>query len=319
MAPNEWERRLLSPTSILNRQPCRPGAPGRRITAFPPSICSRLRISEIRDREYLHRIKPIHDKNHSYQHILSIMESVSPLIQRLPDNKGIPMLKKIIPLTAAVAALTVSAFPATASADDSVKQISRYDTYFRPYFGARLGTAITSADSECHHYSVCNLDDDAVFTVHPYVGINVPYTSSGVIGGRFEVEGFFNSKSTYRYDSRDYSNVYHDRLEVSSSGLLINTYVDFYTLDGLVAPYAGVGMGIVWHDADLYSQNRHISDNRNDLAMQVGAGVNFNFNRHVAAELNMRYTSMGRIWNKTYVDDIDLDSLDFMAGLRFTF
>ena len=84
------------------------------------------------------------------------------------------MLKKILPLAAAVAALAFSAVPTTAAADDTLRQISRYDTYFRPYFGARLGTAITSADSECHRYSVCNLDDDAVFTVHPYVGINVP-------------------------------------------------------------------------------------------------------------------------------------------------
>ena len=229
------------------------------------------------------------------------------------------MIKKILPLAAATAALAFSLIPAQASADDSMRLISRYDTYFRPYVRARLGAAFTNTDVECHRYDVCHLDDDTVFTVHPYIGLNVPYTTSGIIGGRFEVEGFFNSKADYHYNSRSGSRTFRDHMEVSSKGFLVNTYVDFYTMDGLVAPYVSAGLGGVWHDADLYSQGRHYSDDRSNVAYQVGGGVNFNFNKHVAVDLNLRYTGMGRVWDKTYVDEIDVDSLDLMAGVRLTF
>ena len=164
-----------------------------------------------------------------------------------------------------------------------------------------------------------HLDDDTVFTVHPYIGINVPYTDSGIIGGRFEVEGFFNSKADYRYNSRSGAYIVRDHMDVTSRGFLVNTYVDFYTVDGLVAPYVSVGLGGVWHDADLYSMGRHYSDDRSNVAFQVGGGVNFNFTRNVAVDLNLRYTDMGRVWDKTYVDEIDVDSLDLMAGFRLTF
>ncbi len=231
-------------------------------------------------------------------------------------------MKKILLPTALLTAASFSAPLMAEEVNEAPVVVSNYDTHFTPYFGFRTGASFTSTDIDCHHHDYdCELDDDTVFTVHPYVGINLPYSSTGLIGGRVELEGFFNSEGEYDFDSYSWEGgISRDKLKVKTNGFLVNTYLDFYLANGLVAPYVGIGLGGAWHKADLTSSYLgNDSDNNSDVAFQIGTGVNFNFTKNIGAEVNARYTYLGEVWSRTYIEKIELSSFDLMAGLRFTF
>lgn len=93
---------------------------------------------------------------------------------------------------------------------------------------------------------------------------------------------------------------------------LFNAYL-FQEFEGVVAPYAGVGLGLtgIWGevDGDL--------DNSFDMSYQLMAGVWFDLNDRIALDIGFKYVNYGRVDHKHTVSKIDATQIYLGTSYKF--
>lgn len=185
-------------------------------------------------------------------------------------------------------------------------------------------TATISYDEKYNFNDKTNIDDD-VFGGSIALGIKAPLNYGAI---RTEIE--YNRNSDAKKNRTD---EWGDKAEMKleSQAFLINAYYDFDTHTALT-PYIGMGMGfsrlkgsITWEE---YPEDNGSLSHTN-FAWQIGAGMAYNINEHVALDLGYRYMDYGHFskseserygWGVDYESDkLESKAHEIMLGLRYTF
>lgn len=195
------------------------------------------------------------------------------------------------------------------------------------YFGSKIGASFLDLSANCNHYyddyyyDNCNIDNEVVSTVNPFVGISIPWSKG--LGSRIEVEAFYHSDAefkyrSYLYDARGY---YNTKATVKTSGAYLNGYLDIYA-NKYFTPYVGVGLGYAHNKVDITFTDYSIingSQTNNNFSYHVDAGTAINLNDHLAFDIGLRYADYGKVLEKVYESDFDLTSVDIYGGIRVSF
>lgn len=81
-----------------------------------------------------------------------------------------------------------------------------------------------------------------------------------------------------------------ENAKVKTQAVLFNVYYDLNLRTIVpVKPYVGVGLG--WGQAKLEGGYKNVKDD--GVSMQIGAGINYKINSHVAVDLGYRYITYG--------------------------
>ena len=101
------------------------------------------------------------------------------------------------------------------------------------------------------------------------------------------------------------SDFYANSIRLNSTGgigqgvvALANIYYDFPSLNPLLQPFIGGGVGYGWFHASLKSNdpiNVQYSASNNDFAYQATGGVTFNFAENYALNINYRYIASSHL------------------------
>lgn len=95
-------------------------------------------------------------------------------------------------------------------------------------------------------------------------------------------------------------------------GNFFNAYL-FQEFDGVVAPYAGAGLGLtgIWGEVD------NKLDNAFDLSYQFMVGVWFDLNKRVALDIGFKYANYGQVEHETAVSKVDATQFYIGASYKF--
>lgn len=167
--------------------------------------------------------------------------------------------------------------------------------------------------------------DDKVFGGSIALGLKAPLNYGAL---RTEIEYSHNGDAKKSHTDEE-GDKFETKLE--SQAVLFNAYYDFDTHTAFT-PYVGGGLGfarlkgsVKW---DEFPEDNGNMKNTN-FAWQLGAGVAYNINEHVALDLGYRYidygdfdksSSYGYDWGTLEKKDkIESKAHEIMLGLRYTF
>ena len=127
-----------------------------------------------------------------------------------------------------------------------------------------------------------------------------------------------------------------DRHKVRMHTLMVNAYYDIET-NRSITPFVGAGLGVAFTKlAQTYSAQYEIfnydisgsvgmSDTKTKFAWNVAAGVTYNIDENLDMDFTARYVNAGKTSVKTNIQGFNvkgeakLSSIDFLAGIRYTF
>ncbi len=221
-------------------------------------------------------------------------------------------LQKLTSLSLAAFTLTALANTASAyTAEDSLPYTSQF------YLGSKVGVSFMDLSTDCWVDTSCSIDSEATFTVNPFIGMK--YNWSNNLGSRFEVEGFYHTNTDFNFNSSYNGNLIGTDATLKTWGMFFNAYLDFNPID-LISPYFGAGIGFAHNEFDVNLKNvASFSDSSTSFAAHVDAGSSFNITKNLAFDLSIRYTTYGSLETDYYISNVDLNSLDLLAGVRFSF
>jgi opacity protein-like surface antigen len=102
---------------------------------------------------------------------------------------------------------------------------------------------------------------------------------------------------------------------------MFNMYY-FKEFDGVISPYAGVGVGFAAIWGSVSSLYLNMSDSVFDLSFQLMLGVNFALNDRVDLNLGVKYQYYGEVeykQNGIEVATVDVDGTEFYFGAVYKF
>ena len=237
-----------------------------------------------------------------------------------------------------VALATIACFPAFAQADT---------TGF--YLGGQLGASILKANSIKDTVSYRNYLED--FKIGSFkngkiagalnIGYNFKYDYDLPLRAELSYTMRGNSDKKYNYS---YDNVVrkgdhlqtNDEHKVRMNTLMFNVYYDIET-NRSITPFVGAGLGVAFTKlAQTYSAQYEIfnydisgsvgmSDTKTKFAWNVAAGVTYNIDENLDMDFTARYVNAGKTSVKTNIQGFNvkgeakLSSIDFLAGIRYTF
>ena len=191
------------------------------------------------------------------------------------------------------------------------------DSGYRPYVSVFGGAALLASDS--HFYSTSS-------SQYGHMTHKVGYLLGGAIGVewsnhlRTELELSHSEIANDRLFSSSSPNNFADTGKVSSTYLLGNVWYDIHNSSNFV-PYLGGGLGVGW--ANVTTNFATFSQGAAP-AFQLGVGVKFNVNEHVAIDVGYRFKDIINL-NPTSDDpafswdDKSLASHNFQIGLTYQF
>lgn len=93
---------------------------------------------------------------------------------------------------------------------------------------------------------------------------------------------------------------------------MLNAYL-LYDLDGAVAPYAGLGLGLtgIWGEIDGEL------DNAFDLSYQAMVGILFRLNSRIDLDLGFKYVNFGKVEHDRGVSKVDATQIYLGATYKF--
>jgi opacity protein-like surface antigen len=193
----------------------------------------------------------------------------------------------------------------------------------RFYIGTKLGISLfdlNDGDYYYHDYDYYydnNIDTEEVFTINPFIGIDKKWNPH--FGTRFEIEGFFHSEAKFNYNAYSYNHPHHRvSAKVNTNGVFFNTYVDILSVP-YVTPYFGIGLGYATIEYKADSDTNSFTKNSDNFAIHTDVGGTFKINDNFALDASIRYTSYGDVTGNEYYSEIELDSVDILGGVRYTF
>ena len=237
-----------------------------------------------------------------------------------------------------VALATIACFPALAQTDT---------TGF--YLGGQLGASILKANSIKDTVSYRNYSED--FKIGSFkngkiagalnIGYNFKYDYDLPLRAELSYTMRGNSDKKYSYSESDLL-LKGDHFKSSDSHkvrmhtLMVNAYYDIET-NRSITPFVGAGLGVAFTKlAQTYSAQYEIfnydisgsvgmSDTKTKFAWNVAAGVTYNIDENLDMDFTARYVNAGKTSVKTNIQGFNvkgeakLSSIDFLAGIRYTF
>ena len=237
-----------------------------------------------------------------------------------------------------VALATIVCFPALAQTDT---------TGF--YLGGQLGASILKANSIKDTLSY--YDDSEDFKIGSFkngkiagalnIGYNFKYDYDLPLRAELSYTMRGNSDKKYSYSESDVL-VDGDHFNSSDSHkvrmhtLMVNAYYDIET-NRSITPFVGAGLGVAFTKlAQTYSAQYEygyydvsgsvgMSDTKTKFAWNVAAGVTYNIDENLDMDFTARYVNAGKTSVKTNIQGFNvkgeakLSSIDFLAGIRYTF
>ncbi|MCX8650294.1 porin family protein [Gilliamella sp. B2776] len=155
----------------------------------------------------------------------------------------------------------------------------------------------------------------------------------------FTIRGNSDKKYRHAYSDVDLEDDYlqtSDKHKVRMNTLMVNAYYDIET-NYSITPFVGAGLGIAFTKLDQKysgyyksefteeSASVGISDTKTKFAWNVAAGVTYNIDENVDIDFTARYVNAGKTSIKTNIEGVNvkasakLSSMDFLAGIRYTF
>ena len=170
--------------------------------------------------------------------------------------------------------------------------------------------------------------DDKVFGGSIALGLRTPL-SSGAVRAEIEYSRNGDAKKSHTNDGEKFD------IKLKNQTLLFNAYYDFNTNTALT-PYVGAGLGVArlkgtmnWVEELDDGCSVGSGKSRTNFAWQIGAGIAYNLNQNVAADLGYRYIDYGKLskssseeydWGGiTISNKIESKAHEIMLGLRYTF
>lgn len=210
---------------------------------------------------------------------------------------------------------TIGAVASTASAGDDVKF----------YVGGKIGGAVFDSDMRYQAVNDDKLGTGAALELNPFVGMQINWNDS--LATKFEIEQFNIATGEYEESVSLQGEKFKEKYQFVSSGLFANAYLNFLP-NNFASPFIGAGIG--WShnklkaklEEDVFDGHWTYSEDfsKNSFAWHADVGATLNVSQHLAVDLNLRYTDLGKI-GKFYDtgEDIDLSTVDFLAGVRYVF
>jgi len=237
-----------------------------------------------------------------------------------------------------VALATIACFPAFAQTDT---------TGF--YLGGQLGASILKANSIKDTVSYRNYSED--FKIGSFkngkiagalnIGYNFKYDYDLPLRAELSYTMRGNSDKKYSYSESDLLRKgdhlqTNDEHKVRMNTLMFNVYYDIET-NRSITPFVGafawnVAAGVAYNidenlDVDFTARyvNAGMSDTKTKFAWNVAAGVTYNIDENLDMDFTARYVNAGKTSVKTNIQGFNvkgeakLSSIDFLAGIRYTF
>ncbi|MBF0585736.1 porin family protein [Prosthecochloris sp. N3] len=144
------------------------------------------------------------------------------------------------------------------------------------------------------------------------------YKSGFVVNGALGLDGdMYRVEGAVGYQVNDVDAILDfidpDDLEVSILSFMANGYVDLEMADSPVTPYVMAGLGVASVDFD-YEGGEGFDETA--FAYQFGAGVGIQATSNVMVDLGYRYFATSDIDIEESDDSLDIDTHNFMAGVR---
>ena len=237
-----------------------------------------------------------------------------------------------------VALATIACFSAFAQADT---------TGF--YLGGQLGASILKANSIKDTVSYYNYSED--FKIGSFKngkiagGLNIGYNFKYAYDLPLRAELSYTMRGN---SDKKYNNGYDDvlwegdhlqttdRHKVRMNTLMVNAYYDIET-NHSITPFIGAGLGLAFTKLDQSYSAHYVdedfeasgsvgmSDTKTKFAWNVAAGVTYNIDENLDIDFTARYVNAGKTSVKRNIQGINvkgeakLSSIDFLAGIRYTF
>lgn len=232
-------------------------------------------------------------------------------------------MQKITLLTASLAVAAAMMSSCAFAADSDQKTLANSSFGITPYIGVRNGISFTDLNiSGCDYKDYdyygygCTVDDDAVYTVNPYIGISFPIDEFIAIST--DIEYFWHSQSDLDFNSWRNGSRVTDKATIDVSGGYINAYATFVP-KLMVNPYIGFGLGLAHTKGEIISSVGKFSESRTNFSYHIDGGILLNATEHTAFDLSFRYADYGDVIKNVYRESLDLDDLQILGGVRFNF
>lgn len=210
---------------------------------------------------------------------------------------------------------TIGATATTANASDDVSF----------YVGGKIGAAVFDTNMRYQDVNNDKLGTGAAFELNPFVGMQINWNDS--LATKFEIEQFNIVSSEYDESVRINGYKKEEKYEFMSNGLFANAYLNILP-NNFASPFIGAGIGWSHNKMDRKIEDKINGErwtlskdySKDCFAWHADVGATLNVSQHLAVDLNLRYTDLGRI-GKFYDTgkDIDLSTVDFLAGVRYIF
>ena len=230
------------------------------------------------------------------------------------------MRKKISLLTLAIA-LTV---PCGAIASVDTKKSQTCDFFTDTYLS--IGAGVSMPSNKIKHLVPISEYDEYDYRSTRLKKSEAYRISLGKSFDNFrsEVEFLYGRKYKSKYDT----DIQYDKsiFNVSSYSYFLNGFYDFKNFNDTVVPYVGAGIGLSRNH--LSNEKLTLSvDNvdepimtiigkkKTSFAWNIGLGVMFNINKHLAFDLSYKYTDLGKL--KGSKDELHADTGDISEGEKY--
>ncbi len=108
---------------------------------------------------------------------------------------------------------------------------------------------------------------------------------------------------------------------LSNDSIMVNAYYDFNT-NTPITPYVGAGIGYARVDVKLEEAGFKHTKKSNNFAWQLGAGVAYEIDEHVAVDLGYRFADAGEVKDHTLPGEkykMKAMNHEILLGARYSF
>ncbi len=214
---------------------------------------------------------------------------------------------------------TIVTLPYTANAVEKSQETTNSDATkssysIRPYLGFKTGASFYNFDlDDCNSSSDCKVDSKGVYTINPYIGLQIPITN--IVALDFDVEYFWHSNANLKYDTQTTK----DKTKIKMMGGTANFYAHFLPTESL-QPYVGFGLGFSDLKTTVRSSNKKkYQEDYKNFTYQLSMGAMYTITQNLLADMTFRYSNYGDAVKHVYTQKLEIQSFDLMLGLRYQF
>lgn len=190
-----------------------------------------------------------------------------------------------------------------------------------PYIGVRNGASfldlnLNGCDYDEDGDDSCTIDDTSVYTINPYIGVQFPI--SDLIALNTEVEYFWHSDADLDYKTWANGTRHTDEATIELYGGYVSFYATFIPKTW-INPYIGGGLGIAHSKTTIKGYYGTDKESNTNFSYHIDIGATLNVTNHVAFDMTLRYADYGKIVENVYTESLELDDIQVLGGIKFTY